>query len=93
MCVCEDGTYVLFVCSDYVFLGVTVCSVCECSDDIQPGFGFSVNVLCVLFECHPSVQCHSKDCGSVVDRDGGVEEGYMWLSVIFSIVRCYERKG
>ena len=55
VCVCEDGTNVLFVCSDNVFLGVTVCSVCECADDIQPGFGFSVNVLCMLFECHPSV--------------------------------------
>ena len=55
MCVGEDGTNVLFVCSDNVFLGVSICSVCESSDDIQPGLGFSVNVLCMLFECHPSV--------------------------------------
>ena len=83
MSVGEDGTNVLFVCSDDVFLGVTVCCVCECSDDIQPGFGSSVNVLCVLFECHPSVKCHSKDCGCVVDWDGGVEECNMWLGVVF----------
>ena len=55
MSVGEDGAYVLFVCSDDVFLGVTVCCVCECSDDIQPGLGSSVNVLCMLFECHFSV--------------------------------------
>ena len=93
MSICEDWAYVLFVCGGYVFLGVTVCSVSECSDDIQPGFGSSVDVLCVLFECHPSVQCHSKDGGSVVDRNRGVEKGYQRLGVIFSIVWCDECEG
>ena len=30
-------------------------------------FGFCVNVICMLFERHPSVECDSKDFGTVCD--------------------------
>ena len=33
----------LLVDGDDVFIRVSVCSVCECSEDIQPGFGFCVD--------------------------------------------------
>ena len=55
----EDGAYVLFVCGGDVFFGLSVCCVCEGSDDIQPGFGFCVHCVSVMFECHPSVYCES----------------------------------
>ena len=52
---CEYGSDVLFEkCCD-VFFGVTVCSVCECSQDIQTLLGFSVDVICVLSEFHASI--------------------------------------
>ena len=83
MSVCEDGADVLFVCCCYVFLGVSECSVCECSDDVQPFFGFCVNSVCVLFERHPSVECNSKDGGCVGDWDGSVVDCDVGLCGVF----------
>ena len=34
---------------------------------VQYVFGFSVNVVCLLFEHHLSVKCDSKDFGAVCD--------------------------
>ena len=55
VCVGEDGTYVLFVSGGDVFFGMSECCMCQGSDDIQPGFGFCVNCIGVLFKCHPLV--------------------------------------
>ena len=59
VCVGEDGAYELFVGGSDVFFGVSECCVCEGPDDIQPGFGFCVDCVGVIFECHPSVECDS----------------------------------
>ena len=56
--VCEFVKIVLMHCLNIVAvtsLGVTVCSVCECSQDIQILLGFSVEVICLLFECNASI--------------------------------------
>ena len=67
--VCKDGSNELFVYCGDVFLGVTERCICECSEDIQAGLGFSVNVVCVLPECHTPIVSHSKDSGGVSLRD------------------------
>ena len=59
VCVCKDGADELLIDGGDVFIRVSVCCVCECSEDIQPVFGFCVDCVGVFFECHPSVECDS----------------------------------
>ena len=63
--VCENGSNVLFVCCYNVFLGVSVSCVCECAEDVQSGFCFSIYVVCVCLERHSSIVSDSKDGGVV----------------------------
>ena len=90
MSIGEDGADELFVCGTDVLLGVTIRCVCECSDDVQPGFGFCVNCISVLFERHPSVEGHPKDGGCVCDWNWCVVYCDVRLSIVFMGVWCDE---
>ena len=46
--------------------------ISECSEDVQAGFSFSVNVFSVLPERHTSVVGHSKRGGGVLVGNGCV---------------------
>ena len=83
MSIGEDGADELLVCGTDVLFGVTIRCMCECSDDVQPFFGFCVNTVCVLFERHPSVECNSKDGGCVCDWDGSVVDCDVGLCGVF----------
>ena len=69
-----------------VFLGVAGSGVSERADDVQSVSGFCVNVVCMLFECHPSVECYSKDFGAMCDW-GGVC-CLVLLVVVFCFLAC-----
>lgn len=73
MCVCECRSNVLFIDCCNVFLGVPVGSVGEGPNDVQSVFCFSVDVVCVLFERHSTIECNSKDGGCVGVGDRVVE--------------------
>ena len=72
-----------------VFFGVTERCFCNCSEDLQTGFGFSVDVVRVLLESHSFVIGHSKCCegvgvgyGCVVECDSGLCCHWSLLSVL-----------
>ena len=54
----------MFVYLCEVFFGLTEGCICECSEDVQADFSFSVNVVSVVPERQTSVVGHSK-CGGV----------------------------
>ena len=74
--------YCLYTCAMFLS-GVTERCVCECFEDVQAGFGFSVDVVNVLLECHSHVIGHSKCCGSVDVSYECVVRCAIWLCVIF----------
>ena len=65
----------------------------EGADDVQSVFGFCVNVVSMLVERHPSIECDSKDFGAVCDWYGCVVKCYLWLCFVFCVVRCNECEG
>ena len=74
--VCWYGLDVLFVHQGNVFIGLSECCVGECFADIEAGSCLSVDVVCIWFESHSPVLCHS-ECGG----RGGV--------VYSCVVECY----
>ena len=46
----------------YIFLGVFISCVNECTEEVQVSLNLSVHIVCVLLECQASVICYSKDC-------------------------------
>ena len=73
-----------------MFLGVTKRCICECSEDIQACLSFSVNVVCVLPECHPPIESHSKDGGGVNVWNGGVVKCDPGFCIVFLCPGCDE---
>ena len=46
----EYWSDVLFVCGEYIFLGVSLSGVCQSAEDVNPGFIFGDHVACVSTE-------------------------------------------
>ena len=65
-----------------MFFGLAERCVGECLEDIEAGISLSVDVVCICFERHCPVVCHSECGGRVVVEYGCVIECYCWLCVV-----------
>ena len=88
MGVCEYWPDVLFVHQGNVFFRLSEGCVGECSEDIEAGFRFSVDVICVWFGCHCAVVSQSECGGPVGVGYWCVVKCYRGLCVVFAELGC-----